>query len=1016
MRKYILVLLAICGLCVPAWGQDLYDIDVVHTIQIYFDDPNWDQILDNLYAAGDEERLMGSVIVDGVEYDSVGVRYKGFSSYNPSRVKNPFNIKLDYIIDDQEHQGYGTLKLANVFADPSFLREVLSYEIGRKYMGAGLAAYANVYVNDELIGLYTNVQDVDKYFTRTNFDSDDGARIKGETSGMPQLYTVWGYEGQDSTSYMDMYELDTDFGWDDLIDFVDTLNNYTADVEKVLDVDRHLWFLAFSNLTVNLDGPINFAHNYYLYRDDSHRFIPILWDLNMNFGGFTNIIGGAHLNLTQMQQLDPFLNATNSYYPITNKFLQNTTYRKMYIAHMKTIIAENFSNGWYQTRGLELQDIIDDDVAADPNKFYTYSNFLSNLTAAVGNVPGIVQLMNTRAAYIWGQAEFMQTAPTISTVVAAADTIPANSSVSITATVSGATSVQLGYRDNTSTPFTKVEMYDDGAHDDGSAGDGVYGASISANSTDLWYYVYSENSDAASFMPARAEFEFYTITVEVTEFSGVVINEFQADNDVTMMDQDSEYDDWIELYNPTDTTVSLYGYYLSDKTDDIDKWAFPDTTIGPGEYLIVWADEDLTQEGLHADFKLSASGEAVVFSSPTLAVEDQVEFGIQTTDMTTGRCPNGSGSFIEMNPTFGAANGCSSLPTGVVINEFQADNGSTVMDQDSEYDDWIELYNPTDTTVSLYGYYLTDDTTALDTWAFPDTSIAPGEYLIVWADDDGAQVGLHASFKLGASGEAIAFSNPLLEIEDFVIFGEQTTDMTTGRCPNGSGSFVEMDPTYAAENNCSSVPTGVVINEFQADNDATAMDQDNEYDDWIELYNPTGAAVSLYGFYLSDDSTTPTKWSFPDTSIGAGEYLIIWADEDLTQTGLHADFKLGASGEEIIFSNPLLLVEDYVVFGEQTTDLSTGRCPNGSGDFIEMSPTHGVENDCSSSYVCGDANADQSINVGDAVYLINYIFKGGSAPVPLESGDANCDGSVNIGDAVYLISYIFRGGPAPCCP
>ena len=65
-------------------------------------------------------------------------------------------------------------------------------------------------------------------------------------------------------------------------------------------------------------------------------------------------------------------------------------------------------------------------------------------------------------------------------------------------------------------------------------------------------------------------------------------------------------------------------------------------------------------------------------------------------------------------------------------------------------------------------------------------------------------------------------------------------------------------------------------------------------------------------------------------------------------------------------------------------------------------------------FLCGDANADGTVNISDAVYLISYIFIGGPAPDPLLAGDANCDGTVNISDAVYLISYIFSGGPAPC--
>jgi hypothetical protein len=62
----------------------------------------------------------------------------------------------------------------------------------------------------------------------------------------------------------------------------------------------------------------------------------------------------------------------------------------------------------------------------------------------------------------------------------------------------------------------------------------------------------------------------------------------------------------------------------------------------------------------------------------------------------------------------------------------------------------------------------------------------------------------------------------------------------------------------------------------------------------------------------------------------------------------------------------------------------------------------------------GDANNDGSVDISDAVYLIAYIFSGGSAPNPLMSGDASCDGGVDISDAVYLIAYIFSGGPAPC--
>jgi hypothetical protein len=64
----------------------------------------------------------------------------------------------------------------------------------------------------------------------------------------------------------------------------------------------------------------------------------------------------------------------------------------------------------------------------------------------------------------------------------------------------------------------------------------------------------------------------------------------------------------------------------------------------------------------------------------------------------------------------------------------------------------------------------------------------------------------------------------------------------------------------------------------------------------------------------------------------------------------------------------------------------------------------------------GDANANGTINAGDQVYLINYLYRGGPPPIPMEAGDLNCDGIVNVGDVNYLTSYLYRNGPPPCDP
>ena len=126
--------------------NNFYNVDSIREIRISFYDTNWDYILDSLYVLGDNGRILADLQIDGENYDSVGVRYKGFSSVSVNRIKNPFNIKLDYVIDSQDHEGIDKLKLSNVIQDPSFIREVLTYEIASDYMPVPKANYANIYI------------------------------------------------------------------------------------------------------------------------------------------------------------------------------------------------------------------------------------------------------------------------------------------------------------------------------------------------------------------------------------------------------------------------------------------------------------------------------------------------------------------------------------------------------------------------------------------------------------------------------------------------------------------------------------------------------------------------------------------------------------------------------------------------------------------------------------------------------------------------------------------------------
>jgi hypothetical protein len=66
------------------------------------------------------------------------------------------------------------------------------------------------------------------------------------------------------------------------------------------------------------------------------------------------------------------------------------------------------------------------------------------------------------------------------------------------------------------------------------------------------------------------------------------------------------------------------------------------------------------------------------------------------------------------------------------------------------------------------------------------------------------------------------------------------------------------------------------------------------------------------------------------------------------------------------------------------------------------------------TYVCGDANRDDQTDLGDVVHLINYLYKSGSEPLPIEAGDCNRDEMVDLGDVIYLLNYLYKDGPHPC--
>ncbi|MCD6333331.1 MAG: lamin tail domain-containing protein [Bacteroidales bacterium] len=340
--------------------------------------------------------------------------------------------------------------------------------------------------------------------------------------------------------------------------------------------------------------------------------------------------------------------------------------------------------------------------------------------------------------------------------------------------------------------------------------------------------------------------------------SNFVINELMGVKGSGVTDEFGEEEDWIEFYNPGTLPVDLGGVYLTDSLDDpvqfrIQIHAPDSTTIPPGGYLLFFADNDVKQGIRHLGFKLAKRGERVASYQPDGETLIQiVRFPFMTPDASFGSYPDGSGTRIYMDPTPGSANNYHFTPVdGIIINEFMADNLSSYPDNAGEFEDWIELYNSNSFPVNVGGLYITDSLAnplkfRIQNSSPDSTTIPAGGFLTFWADNDPQQGVRHLDIKLAGTGEEIGltqFRTTSVTL-DAVQFGPQTENVSMGRYPDGSASWMFFAvPTPNAPNGSSgsellkTSSAGIEIfpNPFTA-----------RFDIKLHLKHSSGVQLSLY--------------------------------------------------------------------------------------------------------------------------------------------------------------------------
>ncbi|MEI6408677.1 MAG: CotH kinase family protein [Bacteroidota bacterium] len=528
--KYPFICLFIAVWCLfcdvdTAFAQDFYGSGI-QEVKISLPYKNWDTKLDSIKKVNPEARLTGEASVNGTRYDSVGVRYKGNSSYfrtrNETLKKLPINLRLDYKIKSQKiKETYTTIKLSNAFLDPSFIRDPLAYELYRKYMPAPLCNFSKLFINNKYYGLYINTESIDPAFIKKHFGNNNGYLVKCDPDNWTRVRSQSGcpkgenasltYLNDNTGCYDAFYEVDNPAAWKPLLNLIKILNKTPEKIETVLDVDQTLWMLAINNAIVNLDSYNgSLSHNYYLWFDSTGLAHPLIWDLNMAFGGWRRNFSFEELKDEELINYQPLAEIDNPKRPLISKLLKSPLQRKIYLAHLKTFVNDYLQNGQLNTRAQAMLKEIDPLVKQDTMKLYSYTNFQQSLDKTMADGPdhviGIKQLMDKRTQYLVKHPLLNKVQPVLSD----AKHITTGEKVQITVKISGAKAGWLMYRKDKRLAFKRTAMFDDGTNGDATAGDGIFTAQIDASLVKQ-YYLVGEGEEAAALLPERASKEFLNI-------------------------------------------------------------------------------------------------------------------------------------------------------------------------------------------------------------------------------------------------------------------------------------------------------------------------------------------------------------------------------------------------------------------------------------------------------------------------------------------------------------------------
>ena len=609
MRPILAILICLISLSVltssceaqmaPPFGE-VYDQSEVTAIYITINPDSLAQMI----ALGDNEHEYPAQFIfqsNGLNdtVSAIGFRLRGNTSLNAA--KKSFKVSFNTFNSEGQWQDLEKMNLLATVNDPSLLRSKLAHDLFRQFgLVAARTSYTRLYINNEYRGLYLNVEHVDEQMTATHVDQQgDGNLYKctypadlNYISSNPDDYkfAFWGYRHYElkTNDYLDDYN--------DLSIFIDALNNTSFSQEPcvipaLFNIEDYLKIAAIDVLLGNWDGYIFNKNNFYLYHHQLTQQINYLpYDLDNTWGIDWVGIDWSQRNIYNWSP-------SGESRPLYALIMSQPQYRDQFSAHIETLCNTLFHPDTLASQITYWQNLIAPHVIDDtyyPMDFgYTLGDFASAADdGCCQHVPyGILDYIEARRSSALAQLEsYTNYSFRVHSLNQRIDT----NAVALFAIISGSPgSVQANYSwDGVS--FMSGSMTD-------QDGDGIFTfvGPLFSNQSDKLYYRIIVNG--TTVYPCATKEHWIT-----RSSTGIRINEVCVVNDALNSDAYGEFDDWVEIYNSSDISLVLQNCFLSDNSENWNRWQLPDTTIAAHGFLLFWADDDLEQGRSHTNFKLSA--------------------------------------------------------------------------------------------------------------------------------------------------------------------------------------------------------------------------------------------------------------------------------------------------------------------------------------------------------------------------------------------------------------------------